>query len=156
MANWMDQDFSKVPSYEMNPQFSIPQYGLSKPGAQLFDINMQMPVTDPNLVGFDPSNPATYGGAGGAAKPKLGWNMPTMELGLKGLGSAFNLWNAFQANKIAKDQLAWSKEFGNANLNNSIKSYNTQLDDRAASRMSSMGWTPEQVAAYTEKNKVSR
>lgn len=159
--------------------FSIPQYGMNNLNQQMSgswsmpaapwtptDMNWggaaptmpgfpQAPVMDPNLVGFDPSNPATYGGDKGAGSG-WGWNPASFKVGLSGVGTGLNLWNAFQANKIAKQQLAWSKEFGNANLNNSIKDYNTQLEDRAKSRASSMGWTPEQIAAYTEKNKVSR
>ena len=113
------------------------------------------------LMGYQPNQNSfnwnqDFGNAGGAAQPQFGWNMPTVGLGLYGLSTLGNLWQGFQANKIAKDQLAWAKEFGNANLNNSIKNYNTQLSDKATSRMSSSGWSPEQMAAYIEANKVTR
>ena len=110
----------------------------------------------PNQNSFNWNQDFGNGGGGGAAQPNFGWNMPTVGLGLYGLSTLGNLWQGFQANKIAKDQLAWAKEFGNANLNNSIKNYNTSLEDKARSRASSSGWSPEQIDAYVQANKVSR
>ena len=114
-----------------------------------------------SIMGYQPrqSNSTDYlkqDNTGGPAQPDFGWNIPTVGLGLYGLSSLTNLWSAMQANKIAKEQLSLSKTFGNANLNNSIKQYNTQLGDLAASRTSSMGWSPKQVSSYVDQNKVSR
>ena len=152
-------------------EFNIPQYGLSNPNRQM--PGFQIPQFD---MGGTQYNPLFTNNGGGfetlgagwdqgldpntfQQKPAgfdLGWNVPTVGLGLYGLNTLGNLWSSFQANKIAKDQLAWAKEFGNANLNNSIKQYNTQLTDRATTRMASNGWSPDQVATYTDQNKVSR
>ena len=44
----------------------------------------------------------------------------------------------------------------NTNLNNSIQSYNTSLEDRARARGVMEGQSDEQVQSYIDKNKLSR
>ena len=78
------------------------------------------------------------------------------KLGIGGMQTLSSMYFGHQANKLAKDQLNFAKTMGNANLNNSIKSYNTQLGDRARSAAVSTGQTPEQVAAYIAANQLAR
>lgn len=94
------------------------------------------------------------GGAG--AMGGLGMNIPTFQLGLGALGSLSNLYSGFQANKLAKDQLSFTKNITNTNLNNQIKSYNTALEDRARSRAVAENRDQASADAYIEKNKLSR
>lgn len=70
------------------------------------------------------------------------------------LGTIGNLWNAFQAQKLAKEQFAFSKDFANRNLANSIASYNTALSDRARARGFTEGQTQDQINAYVNANKL--
>ena len=109
----------------------------------------------------------TYG-AGGFGMPSLqvpgstsgfggiGFNMPTAQLGLSALGSLANLWGGFQANKLARDNFNFTKDITNTNLNNSIKSYNTNLEDRARARGAAEGQTADQIASYVDRNRMTR
>lgn len=100
-----------------------------------------------------PGNPLTGTGVGGTPSiGALGWG----QMGLYGANTLGNLWGAWQANKLAKQQLSFTKDIGNANLNNSIKSYNTTLADRAGSRAAMEGWSPERTQAYIAENKLTR
>lgn len=89
------------------------------------------------------------GGEGG-----LGFNMGTGRLLLGGLNTIGNLWMAWQANKLAKQQFNFQKDITNTNLANQIQSYNTTLDDKIRSRAVTEGQTPEQAQAYMDQHKL--
>ncbi len=91
-----------------------------------------------------------------AAQPGLGFNMPTGQLALQGLGSLGSLWGAYQANSLAKDQFNFTKQVANTNLNNSIQSYNTALEDRLRARGITEGTSSADVAAQIERNRLTR
>lgn len=73
-----------------------------------------------------------------------------------GLQTIGNLWGAFQAQKLAKDQFNYAKSVGETNLANGIQSYNTALTDRANARASYTGQSAADTAAYIEANKMVR
>lgn len=79
-------------------------------------------------------------------------------MGVNALAAVGGLYNAFQSNKLAKEQFAFTKEVTNTNLNNQIKTYNTTLEDRALARGRLNGEADPSAyaAAYTDKNKISR
>lgn len=87
---------------------------------------------------------------------QLGLNAPTLKMGLSGLNSLANIWGAWQANQLAKDQLAFTKGVTNTNLNNSIKSYNTALEDRARARGFTEGQSSSDIQSYIDKNRLTR
>lgn len=88
---------------------------------------------------------------------KFGMNIPSLELGLKGLGSIAGIWAANKGLKQAKEQFEFQKGVTNTNLNNSIKSYNTALDDRINARAAQQGnMSQAQVADYKRLNQLSR
>ena len=93
-----------------------------------------------------------------AAGSDLGFNLGTLNMGVNALAAVGGLYNAFQSNKLAKDQFAFTKEVTNTNLNNQIKTYNTTLEDRALARGRLNGEADPSAyaAAYTDKNKISR
>ncbi len=107
-----------------------------------------------DFSGGAPQNPALSGGLGSLGN--LGMNVPTVQLGLGALGSLANIYGGFQANKLAKDQLSFTKDITNTNLNNQVKSYNTALEDRARSRAVAENRDQASADAYIEKNKLSR
>ena len=88
---------------------------------------------------------------------KFGMNMPTLQLGLQGLNSLAGIWAANKGLKQAKEQFEFQKGVTNTNLNNSIKSYNTALDDRINARAAQQGnMSQAQVADYKRLNQLSR
>lgn len=99
------------------------------------------------------------GGMGGgisdnAFDGKFGMNIPTFQLGLQGIGMGLNFWNAFQAQKLAKEQFNFQKEFANKNLANQIKSYNTSLEDRGRARAAMEGQSAEEAQTYIDNNRL--
>lgn len=86
----------------------------------------------------------------------LGFNAPTLGAGLSGLASIGNIWNAFQSNKLAKDQFKLTKGATETNLANSIGAYNTSLSDRARSRGAMEGQSQDQIQAYIDQNRAVR
>lgn len=79
-----------------------------------------------------------------------------MDYGLQGLQTITGIWNAHKANKLARDQFNFQKDIANANLNNTISSYNTRLSDRARSRGFVEGQSQEQIDKYVNDNKLRR
>ena len=75
---------------------------------------------------------------------------------MDGIGAIGGLWGAIQQNKIAKQQLALSREAYNTNMNNTIQSYNTQLADRIRARYIMEGRSEAEMQEYIEKNSLSR
>lgn len=95
------------------------------------------------------------GGAGGG-QSGFGFNMGTFNTALGALGTGFGIYNAFQANKMAKQQFNFSKEITNTNLNNNMKSYNTALEDRIRSRVVMEGRPQGDADAYLNEHKLTR
>lgn len=104
----------------------------------------------PNNLNFAAQVPAP------AATNGLGLNIPSLQLGLGGIQGLANLYNSFAANRLARDQFQFTKDVTNTNLNNSISSYNTALEDRARARGVAEGQTGDQVSDYIARNRLSR
>ena len=111
----------------------------------------------PNTGFWAPGNNSVLGKTG-TADSGLGFNLGTLNMGVNALAAVGGLYNAFQSNKLAKEQFAFTKEVTNTNLNNQIKTYNTTLEDRALARGRLNGEADPSAyaAAYTDKNKISR
>lgn len=116
-------------------------------------------------MNYNPGAAIGMGADAGVASPtsfmsgsanQLGMNVPTFQLGLGALGSLANIYGGFQANKLAKDQLNFTKSVTNTNLNNQIKSYNTALEDRARSRATAENRDQSSADAYIAENKLTR
>ena len=84
----------------------------------------------------------------------FGFNMPTLELGIKGLSALGNLWSGYQANKMAQRQYDLAKEAYQTNLANSIKSYNNALTDRIRARAAMETGDKNAYDSYLEENKL--
>ncbi len=90
-----------------------------------------------------------------AGSSPLGFNMDTLRLGLGGLQTIGNLWNSFQANKLASEQFDFTKGITKTNLSNSIQSYNTSLADRINSRAFTEGRPDGYAAGYIADNRMT-
>jgi hypothetical protein len=90
----------------------------------------------------------------GAGATGLGWNLGTGQLAVGGLTALGNLWNSWQASQLARDSFKFQKRMGEANLANSIQSYNTQLADRARARGFTEGQNPATTQAYVDQNRL--
>ncbi len=102
-----------------------------------------------------PTTP-TIPAAGASTGTRLGFNMPTANLALAGLSTIGNLWAAFKAQKLAKEQFRYTKEITDTNLANQIKSYNTTLADRSFSRAKVEGRDAASAQAYIDANSLRR
>lgn len=91
---------------------------------------------------FDPGN------------TNFGWNANTLSFGMQGLQGLGNLWGAWQANKLARDQLNFTKDFANRNLANQTQAYNTALEDRGRARAAVEGQTSAEAQAYIDRNRL--
>lgn len=123
---------------------------------RLQGLGIETPIMD---TMFDPNNQGLTNqlnqqSLNGAGSLDLGFNMPTLGLAIQGLSALGNLYQGLQANKLAKKQFNFQKEFANTNLNNQMQSYNTALTDRAYARASmDSNFNPEK---YIEENKLTR
>lgn len=86
----------------------------------------------------------------------FGFNLPTLGGAFQGLSSLGNIWNAFQSQKLAKDQFNFAKQTGETNLANSIQSYNTQIQDRARARGAAEGQSDAAIQDYIARNNLTR
>lgn len=122
-----------------------------------FDINYQ-----PNAVSAylqkQQTSKSQFGDlfGGGDAGGGLGFNMDTLRLGLGGLQTIGNLWNSFEANNLAKDQFGYTKKITDTNLDNSIRSYNTTLEDKIRARSAMEGRPEGYSEEYIAKNSARR
>ena len=109
--------------------------------------------------GTVPQASGVLGSAGSASVAPnlgLGWNVGTGQLALSGLGALGNVWSASQSNKLANQQFNYTKKITDTNLNNSIQSYNTALEDRIRARAKTQGMSDDEVNSYLASNKLSR
>lgn len=98
----------------------------------------------------------SYNGGDGGLGSGFGMNIGTGQLALGGLQSLAGIYNAFQTNKLANKQFKFTKDVTNTNLNNSIKSYNTALSDRANSRYFTQNQSQAEADKYIAANQLSR
>lgn len=117
-------------------------------------------MPQPDFSGITPTGAAMggipdFGSPGWLANSGIGLNMPTFNMAVGGLKTIGDLWGAMQQIGLAKQQLGFTKQVTNANLQNQTKSYNTSLSDRANARGVAEGLTPAAVQDYIAKNSLS-
>lgn len=94
------------------------------------------------------------GGINNNLSTPLGMNLGTGQLVLGGIGTIGNLWSAWQAQKLAKEQFNYQKGITDTNLANQIQSYNTALTDRITSRGFTQGDSQSTIDQYIEENSI--
>ena len=76
-------------------------------------------------------------------------------IALAGLQTLGGLFAAFKQLSLANKQFDFQKKFANANMANSIQSYNTQLQDRARARAAMEGQSQAQMQQYIDQNRMA-
>lgn len=114
-----------------------------------YDIGSSATMGSPQ--GFNISSPGLGGGGNGFTNFLQSSGFRT---GLDATKTALGLYNAFNANKMAKQQFKFTKNFANANLANQTQSYNTALQDRARSRGFVEGQSQPQIDSYVAQNRL--
>lgn len=124
--------------------------GIGMPSATGLNFTASQPFGIPNL----PSSGNNTLGFFNPNNTNFGWNANTLNFGMQGLMGLGNLWGAWQSNKLARDQLNFTKDFANRNLLNQTRAYNTALEDRARARAAVEGQTTAQQQAYIDRNRL--
>lgn len=117
-------------------------------GGNVSPTGMTYPTAENTSMGWSPTS--------GASGSGIGFNMPTAGLALGGLQAIGGLLQSQKAFKLAKDQFKFTKDVTNTNLNNSIKSYNTSLEDRLNARGFVEGRDTGETAAEIERKRLTR
>lgn len=92
---------------------------------------------------------------GGYTTPQLtGWQK--FGYVMDGIGAIGGLWGAIQQNKIAKQQLALSRDSYETNMRNTIQNYNTTLEDRIRARYVMEGRGESDVTSYLDRHSLRR
>jgi hypothetical protein len=112
-------------------------------------------------VGAAPAGSLPGSGAGvipgtGDSGMGFGMNMGTGRLALGAIGAGANLWQAWNANQLAQKTFNFQRDVMSTNLTNSIRSYNTQLEDRARARTVTEGQSDAERQAYVDRNRLTR
>lgn len=113
------------------------------------DMSKLPGVTIPTIGGGSGGGFSGLGMGGSSWTEKAG-------LGLQALSTLIGGYAALKQLSLANKTFNFQKEFANANMDNSIKTYNTALADRARSRAAMEGQSQEQAQAYIDANKMSR
>lgn len=95
-----------------------------------------------------------YGGNNNSLSTGLGWNIGTGQLALGGIQALGNLWSAWNAQKMAKEQFNYQKGITETNLTNQIQSYNTTLSDRINARAFTEGRPDGYAEQYLAENQL--
>jgi hypothetical protein len=135
-----------------------------------------LPGTMPTAAGLDfastsgmgmktPDVPAAEGGGfmnwlrgapGKGGDGATGWlgNGQNLGAAVQGIGALTGAWLGYQQMKVAKDQLNFQKDAWAKNYGNSVKTYNTSLEDRIRGRTADYSGKEGDVQSYLDKNRL--
>ena len=105
-------------------------------------------------TGVKPVGGVQPGGGGFFRNAKGGFNTDNIGLALGGIQTLGSLWNSYQQNKIAKEQLSLARKTFQTNLENNTQTYNTALEDRIRARHNTEGRSSQETDAYLSENRL--
>ena len=150
--------FGNNPAWMTQPggELILPTNWMQQPFGNWFT-----PQTEQGLSPFTPggaSQALPMAPAAAESGGLLGWlgNYQNLGTAVQGLGTLAQAYLGYQGLKQAKEALGLQKEAFNANLNNSIQTYNTSLEDRIRGRTSDYTGKEADVAAYLAKHSLKR
>lgn len=82
------------------------------------------------------------------------FNTNNLQLMMGGVQMLGNLWNSYQQQKIAKEQLSLARDTFQTNLENNRQTYNTALEDRIRSRYNTEGRTTAEADSYLSEHSL--
>ncbi|AGH07389.1 hypothetical protein SUFG_00017 [Sulfitobacter phage phiCB2047-B] len=82
------------------------------------------------------------------------FNTNNIQLALGGAQLLGGLWNSYQQQKIAKEQLGLSRQTFETNLANNTQTYNTALEDRIRARYNTEGRSSGEADSYLDKHSL--
>ena len=121
----------------------------------MYEMNNKLGSNDLLQLWMQNQQPKTTLGADGLMGSLKGMNLNDALGGIQGL---MGLYQGYQANQLGKKQYETNKAFGNANLVNTAKNYNTNLENMYAKALAAKQGTGVQMASledYLAKHKVS-
>lgn len=120
------------------------------------NVSNQDAAVNPLSVGSSGGIGSFGSGLGSTGNSGFGLNLGTLGFGLNALGTLGGLYSGISALNLANKQYNLQSQMANANLNNSIKSYNTALNDRISSRAVAENKGQDYVNNYMQQNQLSR
>lgn len=86
----------------------------------------------------------------------LGWlgKAENLSAAMQGIGALTGAWQGFQQLRLAKDQLNFQRDAWQKNFGNSVRSYNTRLEDRIRGRTAYYTGKENDVQAYLDRHKL--
>ncbi len=141
MFNWFNNSNGvNVPNETLNNAISASQ-GRTAPAPDS--------TQNTNFLGMqvDPMTATTGGFSGEGFVGNLGMAFG----GVQALG---NLWNAYNQNKMAKQQFNFQKDAYRTSLADNRQTYNSALEDRIRSRYNTEGRSSNEADTYLQKNRL--
>lgn len=82
------------------------------------------------------------------------FNTGNLQLALGGIQALGSLWNSYQQQKLAKEQVSLARDTFQTNLENNTQTYNTALEDRIRARHHTEGRSSSETDAYLSENRL--
>lgn len=134
-----------------NTQVGKVQTGLSETGTAGVTSGFQ--TTDVSADGVNPIGGIQQQGSF-FRNSDGSFNTNNIGLVIGGIQTLGSLWNSYQQQKIAKEQLALQREAFQTNLANNTQTYNTALEDRIRARYNTEGRTSQEADQYLSENSL--
>lgn len=125
--------------YDLN--FDYSKVGNLDPYSPFYQTNPTIPT---NKL-YQPSTNSSTG---------FGFNMPTFQAGLEGLGMLNNILMGRKAMGLARDNFNFTKDMANKNLSNQVGNYNMRLEAGLARNAKQAGKSPDSWQADFERLKA--
>ena len=149
LFSWMNRPMGQAPAAATNPATAagaVTTGATAAPGGLTGGVGYQAPTVGAGVGGQQGVGGMQYGGGGGG--------MTNGQMLIGGVTALGNLWNAYQQNKLAKDQFKFQKNAYNTSLNDNRQTYNSALEDRIRSRYNTEGRSSQEADSYLDNNRL--
>lgn len=148
LFSWMARPMGQAPAAATNPATAagaVTTGASAASGGMTGGVGYQAPTVSAGVGGQQAAGGAQYGGGGG---------MTNGQMLIGGVTALGNLWNAYQQNKLAKDQFKFQKNAYNTSLSDNRQTYNSALEDRIRSRYNTEGRSSQEADSYLDNNRL--